>query len=106
LPPNPEVEPEFARLSRYGESEMLPLLQNVRKAIDRRAPDRHMGIVLDEWNVWRTWFTRPYESGWHDGVTEAINAAGMLHMFCRQAEPLGLTMALFFQVVNEGGMVV
>ena len=106
LPPNPEVEPEFARMARFGDNEMLPLLQKVRAAIDRHVPDRSMGIVLDEWNVWRILFTRPYESGWHDGVTEAIYAAGMFHMFCREAESLGLSMALFFQIVNEGGMAV
>jgi alpha-L-arabinofuranosidase len=106
LPPNPEVEPEYARLSRFAESEMLPLLRDVRGCIDRQLPDRSIGIALDEWNVWRIWFTRPYESGWHDGVTEAAYAAGMLHMFCREAATLKLAMALFFQVINEGGMVV
>ncbi|HYV29241.1 MAG TPA: carbohydrate binding domain-containing protein, partial [Candidatus Eisenbacteria bacterium] len=80
--PGPEAEREFAELSHFAVSTMLPLLRNVRQAIDQRDSGRHIGIALDEWNVWRNWFTKPYENAWHDSVTEAVYAAGMLNMFC------------------------
>lgn len=105
-PPNPEVEQAFARMSHYAEKEMLPRLRSVRQAIDRQVPGRHIGIALDEWNVWHEWFTRPYLHAWHESVTEAVWTAGMIHMMCRHAEPLGLSMAAFFQPVNEGAIVV
>ncbi len=105
-PPNPETEQAFARMSRYAEAEMLPRLRKVRQTIDQRVPGRRIGIALDEWNVWHEWFTRPYLYAWHESVTEAVWTAGMLHMMCRHAEPLGLTMAAFFQPVNEGAIAV
>jgi alpha-L-arabinofuranosidase len=101
-PPDPQVDRTYAQMSCHPANEMLPLLQNVRQAIDRRAPGRHIGIALDEWNVWREWFTRPYQYAWHESVTEAVWAGGMIHMMCREAEPLGLSMGAFFQPVNEG----
>jgi alpha-N-arabinofuranosidase len=106
LPAGPQAEQEFARLSHYATSEMLPLLRNVRRAIEDRAAGRHIGIALDEWNVWHNWFTRPAENPWYESVTEAVWAAGMIHMMCREAEPLGLTLGAFFQPVNEGAIAV
>jgi alpha-L-arabinofuranosidase len=103
--PGPEAEREFAELSHFAVSTMLPLLRSVRQAIDQRDSGRHIGIALDEWNVWRNWFTKPYENAWHDSVTEAVYAAGMLNMFCREAESLGLTICAFFEPV-EGGITI
>jgi alpha-L-arabinofuranosidase len=105
-PPNPEAEQAFSRMSHYAEREMLPILQKVRQAIDRQVPGRRIGIALDEWNVWQDWFTRPYLYAWRESVTEAVWTAGMIHMMCRYAEPLGLTMGAFFQPVNEGAIAV
>lgn len=101
----PEAEREFSTLSRFAVATLLPMLRGVRQAIDRQAPGRPIGIALDEWNVWREWFTKPNENAWRDSVTEAAYAAGMFHMFCREAESLGLTMCAFFEPV-EGGIAI
>jgi alpha-N-arabinofuranosidase len=71
-----------------------------REAIDGRRPKgRPVGIAYDEWNMWYAWNRRPL-------AVDAVYAAGFLHMLCRSAEPLGITMAAFFEPVNEGAILV
>ena len=71
-----------------------------REAIDARRPKgRPIGIAYDEWNMWYAWNRRPL-------AVDAVYAAGFLHMLCRSAGPLGITMAAFFEPVNEGAILV
>ncbi len=54
-----------------------------------------MGITYYEWNVMRD------RSG---DARSGVFAALMLNMFCREAGPLGLVQASYFQPVTEGAI--
>ena len=78
----------------------LERLRELRKTLDRRAPKgRRPGISYDEWNMWYCWNRRPM-------VVDAVYAAAELHMICRNAEELGLSIGAYFQPVNEGAILV
>ncbi|MGA2618264.1 MAG: carbohydrate binding domain-containing protein [Thermoguttaceae bacterium] len=77
---------------------ILPRLQDLRRFLDQHAPTgARIGIAFDEWNVWDAWSRTP-------GAAEALFAASMLNMLCREAQPLGIDMACYFQPVNEGAI--
>ena len=79
---------------------VLPRLQNLRRLLDRHSPNgARIGIAFDEWNVWSAWNRTP-------GAAEALFAASMLNMLCREARPLGIDMACCFQPINEGAILV
>jgi alpha-L-arabinofuranosidase len=79
-------------------------LRTVRKAADRLERGQSLEIAFDEWNVWHDWFTRPFEHAWAVGPIDGLYAATMLNVLCREAAPLKLTMAAFFEPVNEGAI--
>jgi len=102
-----EMDRELARLSRFAGADLLTLLENDRRIIDQAAPQgKKIPIAFDEWNVWHNWLVRPGDEEWHAGIIGAGYAASMLNMLGREAEPLGLSMAAFFQPVNEGAIAV
>jgi len=75
---------------------ILPQLKSLRQVMDRVAPDgKRLGIAYYEWNV--MWD----RSG---DALSGVFAAEMLNMFCREAEPLGLALASYFQPVTEGAI--
>jgi alpha-L-arabinofuranosidase len=77
---------------------ILPRLQDLRRFLDQHAPaGARIGIAFDEWNVWDAWNREP-------GAAEALLAASMLNMFCREADARGLDMACYFQPINEGAI--
>ncbi len=95
---------ELARLAAVPAGSVLPMLHTVRQAADRLPQGRRIEIAFDEWNVWHNWFTRPYDNTWYVGPIDGIYAATMLNLLCREAGPLKLTMAAFFEPVNEGAI--
>ncbi|MGC8639718.1 MAG: hypothetical protein ACP5XB_07535 [Isosphaeraceae bacterium] len=101
----PRPEPaELARLLKVPAGSLLPRLRTVRQAADRLQRGQQLEIGFDEWNVWHDWFTRPFEHTWRVGPIDGLYAATMLNMLCREAGPLGLTMAAYFEPVNEGAI--
>jgi alpha-L-arabinofuranosidase len=95
---------ELARLAAAPAGSLLPRLRSVRQAADRLPQGTRLEIAFDEWNVWHDWFTRPFDHTWRVGPLDGIYAATMLNMLCREAGPLNLTMAAFFEPVNEGAI--
>ena len=83
---------------------LLPRLRSVRRAADPLPQGTRLEIAFDEWNVWHDWFTKPFDHTWHVGPIDGIYVATMLNMLCREAGPLKLTMAAFFEPVNEGAI--
>lgn len=78
----------------------LERLRELRKTLDRKAPrGRRPGISYDEWNMWYCWNRRPM-------VVDAVYATAELHMICRNAQELGLSIGAYFQPVNEGAILV
>lgn len=76
---------------------ILPQLKSLRQLLDRAAPaGKRLGIVYYEWNV--NW-DRP-----RGDVLGGVFAAGMLNMFCREAESLDLTWANYFMPITEGAI--
>ncbi len=76
--------------------DVLPLMQSLRRFTDRTAPNgKHLGMAFYEWNAY---WGRPGDA------VGGVFAAGMLNMFCREAEPLGLALAGYFQPVTEGAI--
>ncbi len=76
--------------------EVLPLMRALRKFADRAAPGgRRLGMAFYEWN---SYWGRPGDT------VSGVFAAGMLNLFCREAEPLGLVLAGYFQPVTEGAI--
>jgi len=99
----PEGAREFTRQACQPRDGLLPWLREMRRAIDQSSPGgKRVPIAFDEWNLWHNWFTRHYEAQWHVGPIDAAFAAAQLHMFCREAESLGMASAAMFQPVNEG----
>jgi len=86
----------MAGVAKAPTQDALPLLKSLRQFADRTAPGgKRMGIAYYEWNVY--W-------GRSGDVVGGVFAAGMLNMFCREAEPLGLALASYFQPVTEGAI--
>ncbi len=99
----PEGAREFTRQACQPRDGLLPWLEEMRRAIDQSSPaGKRIPIAFDEWNLWHNWFTRHYEAQWHIGPIDAVFAAAQLHMFCQQAESLGMVSAAMVQPVNEG----
>jgi alpha-L-arabinofuranosidase len=75
---------------------IAPRLRRIRQALDQAGEaGRRTGIAFYEWNVM---WDRPGDS------LAGFFAAGMLNLFCREAEPLGLELAGYFQPVSEGAI--
>jgi alpha-N-arabinofuranosidase len=90
--------PEHASPAWMRLDPVLPRLQDLRRFLDQHAPaGARIGIAYDEWNVWDAWSRTP-------GAAEALFAASMLNMLCREADALGLDMACYFQPINEGAI--
>ena len=95
---------ELARLATVPSTSVLTMLRIARQSADRLPQGRHLEIAFDEWNVWHDWFIRPFDHAWNVGPIDGIYAATMLNLLCREAGPLKLTMAAFFEPVNEGAI--
>ena len=94
---------EFTRLLRFVSGGLHPLLEAAHRTTREFAPpEKKIGIVLDEWNVWHDWFVRPPQVEWHVGPIDACYAAVTLNLLCREADTLDLRFAAFFQPVQEG----
>jgi alpha-N-arabinofuranosidase len=92
--------PEHASPAWMRLDPVLPRLQDLRRFLDQHSPaGGRIGIAFDEWNVWDAWSRTP-------GAAEALFAASMLNMLCREAQPLGIDMACYFQPINEGAILV
>jgi alpha-L-arabinofuranosidase len=74
---------------------VLSLLKSLRQFTDRTPGGKHLGIAYYEWNTY--W-------GRSGDVVGGVFAAGVLNMMCREAEPLGLVLAGYFQPVTEGAI--
>jgi alpha-N-arabinofuranosidase len=95
---------ELARLESVPSGSLLTRLRAVRQAADRIPQGQHLGIAFDEWNVWHDWFIRPLQHTWSVGPIDGRYAATMLNLLCREAVSLKLSMAAFFEPVNEGAI--
>lgn len=75
---------------------IAPPLRTLRKELDQASRNKkRIGIVYYEWNVM---WDRPGD------VISGVFAAGMLNLFCREAETLGLEFTGYFQPVSEGAI--
>jgi alpha-N-arabinofuranosidase len=73
-----------------------PPLQALRKKLDKASQGKkRIGMVYYEWNVM---WDRPGD------VISGVFAAGMLNMFCREAQTLGMEFTGYFQPVSEGAI--
>ncbi len=86
----------MADVAKASTLEALPLLRSLRQFVDR-TPHRgnRFGIAYYEWNV---------DWGRSGDVVGGVFAAGMLNLFCREAESLGLVLTGYFQPVTEGAI--
>lgn len=75
---------------------IAPKLRKIRQNLDQASTGKkRVGISFYEWNVM---WDRPGDA------ISGVFAAGMLNFFCREAEPLGLEFAGYFQPVSEGAI--
>ena len=73
-----------------------PPLRTLRNKLDQASQGKkRVGMVYYEWNVM---WDRPGD------VISGVFAAGMLNLFCREAESLGLEFTGYFQPVSEGAI--
>lgn len=73
-------------------------LRRIRRELARHTPaGRFVGLSFDEWNVWYAWYARPR-------LLDGLHAALMQQMLIRDAAGLGVTIACYFQPVNEGAI--
>jgi alpha-N-arabinofuranosidase len=87
---------KMAEVAKASTQEVLPLLKSLRQFADRTGlGGKRMGIAFYEWNV---------DWGRPGDVISGVFAAGMLNMFCREAESLGLVFTGYFQPVTEGAI--
>jgi alpha-N-arabinofuranosidase len=95
---------ELARLESVPSGSLLTRLRAVRQAADRFPQGHRLGIAFDEWNVWHDWFIKPAQHTWSVGPIDGLYTATMLNLLCRESAPLKLSMAAFFEPVNEGAI--
>lgn len=96
FPPEERYIDDFDRVARAPMAEARNLLWQVRGVGDR-IYGKKMGLTFYEWNV--MWDRE-------GDVSTGVFAAGMLNMFCREADKVGLVMASYFQPVTEGAILV
>lgn len=89
----------FIRLASMADREYEIIKEIRRKINDTVLNGSRIGISFDEWNMWYAWYRTP-------GIVEGIYTASMLNMFCREAQSLGISLACFFEPVNEGAIIV
>jgi alpha-N-arabinofuranosidase len=94
---------EYARQARRPREVVLPWLKEARQALDQ-AGGKRVCIAFDEWNIWHDWFVDPFKNEWHVGPIDAVFAAGLLNVLCREAGNLNVPMAAMFQPINEGAI--
>jgi alpha-N-arabinofuranosidase len=71
-----------------------------RKLMDKYSPKgKPLEISYDEWNAWACWHREPF-------IVDGIFAAGLINRLLREADGLGMTIACYFQPVNEGCIIV
>lgn len=86
----------MADVAKASTQDVLPLLRSLRQFVDRTAPGgNRMGIAYYEWNV---------DWGRSGDVIGGVFVAGMLNLFCREAEALRLALTGYFQPVTEGAI--
>lgn len=73
-------------------------LSYVREKLDAGTDAmKKIKIAFDEWNLYFAWY--------HDPCTlEGIYTALMLEMFCKKQQELNMSIAMYFQPVNEGAI--
>ena len=86
---------EYEEFIHKIDTEFLARLQYLREQL----AGTNIRISFDEWNSWLVWFRE-------GSVTEGIMTAAFLHMLFCNAEKYGVEMACYFQVINEGAMLV
>jgi alpha-L-arabinofuranosidase len=75
---------------------VLPPLISERQVLDQASSGKkRVGMAFYEWNL--MWDRR-------GDVFSGVFAAGMLNMFCREAESLGMVLAGYFQPITEGAI--
>lgn len=73
-------------------------LKRLREKMDSGTAEmKNVKIAFDEWNLYFTWYHDPC-------VLEGLYTALMLEMFCRKQDAYKMTMAMYFQPVNEGAI--
>lgn len=92
----PTDDVRLSEVLRVPTRTIAPRLRRIRQALDQAGEGgRRTGIAFYEWNVM---WDRPGDA------LAGYFAAGMLSLFCREAEPLGLELAGYFQPVSEGAI--
>lgn len=75
-------------------------LWKLRAMMDAKGEDAEKtAISFDEWNLFFAWYHKPC-------VIEGIYTALMLEMFIRHYEEINMPMAMYFEPVNEGAILV
>ncbi len=91
--------PDYAgmtQMSKVPTMNILPSLISERQLLDQaNTGKKRVGIAFYEWN---TMWDRPGDA------ISGVFAAGMLNMFCREAENLKLELTGYFQPVTEGAI--
>jgi alpha-L-arabinofuranosidase len=96
---------DFAKLVRFPQSSVLPMLETTQRIVREAAPPgRKIKTVFDEWNIWHDWFSNPANREWRVGPVDACFVAAMLNMLCRESGRLDLDFAAYFQPVQEGAI--
>ncbi len=99
----PLITDDALAQSRYATREFLGRIQADRDKMTAADKDSaQIPIACDEWNMAHEWMGRPFDHEWHVGPVQGMYLAGSLNMFCRNAKRLNITMAAFFEPVNEG----
>ncbi len=102
-----DAQDELARLAKIPTTELYTKWGAARQTINAASPGgKSIGIAFDEWNIWHPWFAAPFKNEWHIGSRDGIYVASLLNMLCRESDSLGVSMAAYFQPVNEGAIAV
>jgi len=102
-----KLSDNYRTLALAPSTKVRTVLENCRAVVDKNSPaGKSIPTAYDEWNVWHDWFVAPHANPWNIGPGDGAHVAGVLSLLCRDFVRLNISIAAYFQPVNEGAVAV